>query len=185
MLFSAKVCGWGIVLSALVCGNVLEAKASYTLGSQGKKGMQTTINDTIRLRNASLSEVLNKMDDLIQKTLGHIKQEEIREITDPKVVLLSCLDALGKSVAVWLNAYKGKVNADKVACLYLSPSSYLRQINYIKENFIDKLSGVLTQDLLSLEELSHELYSKSELEQIKMLNETYASSLMTAKKEGK
>ena len=90
--------------------------------------------------------------------------------------------SISDDITVWMNGYKGKLDKNKVACLYLAPASYKEQMAYIckicsEPNTASKLSKELKDDLSLLSRLFDELYEKDELEKIYALNEAYANCI--------
>ena len=129
-----------------------------------------------------LSTKLQKINDIIQgmmKSLEKVKKDGLR---DPRIVLAMSLLSISDDITVWMNGYKGKLDKNKVACLYLAPASYKEQMAYIckissEPNTASKLSKELKDDLSLLSRLFDELYEKDELEKIYALNEAYANCI--------
>ena len=129
-----------------------------------------------------LSTKLQKINDIIQgmmKILEKVKKDGLR---DPRIVLAMSLLSISSDITVWMNGYKGKLDKNKVACLYLAPASYKEQMAYIckissEPNTASKLSKELKDDLSLLSRLFDELYEKDELEKIYALNEAYANCI--------
>ena len=129
-----------------------------------------------------LSTKLQKINDIIEgmmKSLEKVKKDGLR---DPRIVLAMSLLSISSDITVWMNGYKGKLDKNKVACLYLAPASYKEQMAYIckissEPNTASKLSKELKDDLSLLSRLFDELYEKDELEKIYALNEAYANCI--------
>ena len=131
---------------------------------------------------SNLSTKLQKINDIMQgimKSLEKVKKDGLR---DPRIVLELSLLSISSDITVWMNGYKGKLDKNKVACLYLAPASYKEQMAYIckissEPNTASKLSKELKDDLSLLSRLFDELYEKDELEKIYALNEAYANCI--------
>ena len=135
----------------------------------------STVNTQLKTK---LQEILVKIHSILE----NLKKEKKDGITDPKIVLSSCLQALAGNITVWVNAYTGKIDQNKVACLYLAPASYKEQMAYINKTCFEpavasKLSNQLKKDLFLLSQLFDELYQKDDLERINSLNAAYANCL--------